>query len=110
MKKLPKVFQNNISKPINNNKKVCYLKNEEKEITTENIIIQEESNQDITKILDEVFSGIGYAYNIPLEIKTNSKTYNTSLIAKTNRNVITLDNEIISISDIISINLKNNSK
>ena len=28
MKKLPKIFQNDLSKIINNNKSVCYLKNE----------------------------------------------------------------------------------
>lgn len=109
MKKLPKVFQNDFSKTINNNKKVCYLRNEalKEEITNTPVI---ENKQDIINTLDEVFSGIGYAYNIPLEIKTSTKEYNTSLIAKTSNNIITLDNEIIPISDIISINIKNNSK
>lgn len=106
MKKLPKVFQNEFSKPINNNKKVCYLKNEEQQ----DQIQENNSESNIQEVLDKVFSGIGYSYNIPLEIKTKIKTYNTSLIAKTNHNIITLDNEIIPISDIISINIINNSK
>ena len=32
MKKLPKVFQNELKKTIKNNKEVCYLKNEEKNV------------------------------------------------------------------------------
>ena len=114
MKKLPKVFQNELKKTIKNNKEVCYLKNEEtkseqikiknkKEETLNNI-------QNITEILNKIFNGIGYSYNIPLEIKTNDKIYNTSLIAKTSNNLITIDNEIIPISNIICINYKKNSK
>ena len=61
MKKLPKVFQNEISKNINNNKKVCYLKEENK-----NISDPITSNQTITDTLDEIFSGLGYSYNIPV--------------------------------------------
>ncbi len=104
MKKLPKVFKNEINKTINNNKTVCYLKNEK----VEEVI--EDSTVDVQSILDSIFSGIGYSYNIPVIIKTSSKTYDTSLITKSSLNVITLDNEVIPISDIISIEIKNNSK
>ena len=104
MKKLKKVFKNEINKTINNNKTVCYLKNEK----VEEVI--EDSTVDVQSILDSIFSGIGYSYNIPVIIKTSSKTYDTSLITKSSLNVITLDNEVIPISDIISIEIKNNSK
>lgn len=113
MKKLPKVFQNELKKTIKNNKEVCILKNEEPKLEQIKIEEQEESpnnTQNITEILNEVFNGIGYSYNIQLEIKTNEKTYNTSLIAKTNNNLITIDNEIIPISSIICIKYKKNSK
>ena len=114
MKKLPKVFQNELKKTIKNNKEVCYLKNEEKKL--DQVKVDEEKEEttnntpNITEILDEVFNGIGYSYNIPLEITTNDKIYNTSLIAKTNNNLITIDNEIIPISSIICIKYKKNSK
>ncbi|MDD5887870.1 MAG: hypothetical protein PUC82_00015 [bacterium] len=105
MKKLPKVFQNEISKNINNNKKVCYLKEENK-----NVSDPITSNQTITDTLDEIFSGLGYSYNIPVIIKTKTKTYDTSLITKSRINIITIDNEVIPISDIISINIKKNTQ
>lgn len=95
MKKLPEIYKNNFTKKIKNNKEVCYLRNEDVVSTVSNISIEEEINN--------IFSGIGYSYNIPVEIVTNKKVYNTSLVAKTRENVVTLDNEIIAIGDIKSI-------
>lgn len=95
MKKLPEIYKNNFTKKIKNNREVCYLRNEDVISTVSNISIEEEINN--------IFSGIGYSYNIPVEIVTNKKVYNTSLVAKTRENVVTLDNEIIAIGDIKSI-------
>ena len=101
MKKLPKVYQNEFNKKINNNREVCYLKEE-----TSKII---EPSKTIDETLTEIFSGIGYSYNIPVIIKTTNKVYETSLISKTKNNLITLDNEVIPINEIIGIEkLKNN--
>ena len=102
MKKLPKIYKNEITKKINNNKEVCYLKNRQTSDVTPH------QKKDIELTLDEIFSGIGYSYNIPVTIKTSTKTYDTSLITKTKNNVVTLDNDIISIEDIISLEI--NSK
>ena len=62
----------------------------------------------IENVIDEVFSGLGYSYNILLEIKTKEKDYLTSLVAKTKTNLITIDNEVIPISEVISIKRKKN--
>ena len=99
MKKLPKIYQNKIDKNIFNNKERCYVE-------TRNYI--EETNEESNISLDEVFSGLGYSYNISLIIKTKEKEYNTSLIAKTKKNIITIDNEVIPIDEIISIKKKKN--
>lgn len=95
MKKLPKLYKNEISKPLNNNKKYCYLKDE-----------KEDRSNSIEDKLHNIFNGIGYSYNIPVRIKTKNKEYNTSLVTKTKNNLITLDNEVIKIEDIISIEEK----
>lgn len=95
MKKLPEIYKNNFTKKIKNNREVCYLRNED--------VISTASNISIEKEINNIFSGIGYSYNIPVEIVTNKKVYNTSLVAKTRENVVTLDNEIIAIGDIKSI-------
>lgn len=116
MKKLPKIFQNEFAKTINNNKKICYLK----EVDSTNINnlsskIEEDSNHfledepSINRVLNQIFSGIGYSYNIPVTIKTKNKTYHTSLITRTNYHIITLDNEVIPISEIINISIDSSS-
>ena len=97
MKKLPKIYQNEINKKICNNKKTCYLKNESIDE------FKPLESETINQVINEVFSGLGYSYNIPLTIKTKNQTYKTSLIAKSKNNLITLDNNIIPIKDIISI-------
>lgn len=97
MKKLPKIYQNEFNKKISNNKRTCYIKSDEHNI------IEQIDDTKIRKIIDEVFSGLGYSYNIPLTIKTKTNTYQTSLIARTKTKVVTLDNEVIPLSEIISI-------
>ncbi|MCI8568367.1 MAG: hypothetical protein HFJ11_00110 [Bacilli bacterium] len=92
MKKLPKLYKNEINKNINNNKNYCYLKNE--------VAIDS-----IEEKLNSIFNGIGYSYNIPVTIKTHDKIYKTSLVSKTKNNLITLDNEVIKLEDIISLDI-----
>lgn len=98
MKKLPKVYKNNIDKNIRNNKSVCYVKNELRNIDSS-------MNTSVKEQLDIIFSGMGYSYNIPITIKTDKKIYNTSLIAKTKKYVVTLDNDVIQIDNIKSITI-----
>ena len=103
MKKLPKIYQTEFTKKTTNNKKACHVKTEfEKEM------IKEQSINYITEKIDEIFKSIGHSYNIPLTIKTKTKEYTTSIIAKIKNNVITLENEIIPISEIIYIEEKKN--
>lgn len=101
MKKLPKIYQTEFNKQINNNRHSCYVENEP-------LRLNEDYIQDKNEVLDEIFSGIGYSYNIPIIIKTKNKTYDTSLIARTKYNVVTLDNDVISLNEIISIKKKKN--
>lgn len=94
MKKLPKIYKNEITKNINNNKEYCYLKDEDVK------------NENIEDKIASIFNGMGYSYNIPVTIRTKDKEYNTSLVAKTKTSLITLDNDTIKISDIISLDAK----
>lgn len=98
MKKLPKLYRNNISKPIKNNKEVCYLNREE--------VSKEKPQQTVEEALSEIFNGIGYSYNIPVVITTKNKIYHTSIVTKTKQAILTLENEIIPRKDIIEIKIK----
>ncbi len=99
MKKLPKIYKNDINKSIRNNKEVCYLRSEENPDL--------DNNYSVKEILDEIFNGIGYSYNIPVIIETSNKIYDTSLITRTKSSVATLDNEVIALEEINKITIKN---
>lgn len=91
MKKLPSIYKNEINKKIKNNREVTYIK---------------EEKQNINEIIDSIFNGVGYSYNIPLIITTKDKVYETSLISRNNTKINTLDNQSIPISEIITIERK----
>ncbi len=94
MKKLPKIYHEDITKEIKNNKKVSYVEKDSNRVY---------EKDKINEVLKEVFNGIGYSFNIPLRIETVDKTYETSLIGKSNNYLITFDNDTILINDIKSI-------
>ena len=96
MKKLPKIYHEDINKNIKNNKRVSYVKN------SNNVVY---SKDEVNKVLKEVFNGIGYSFNKKLRIYTDTKTYETSLIGKSNKYLITFDNDTIFIDDIKQIEI-----
>ena len=53
--------------------------------------------------LDKLFNTNGYIFNINVKIITDNKTYDTKIANKIGNNIITLDNDVINISDIKDI-------
>lgn len=105
MTKKPKIFENQIDKKINNNKEVFdstkevldiinFKDDDNLEYGSENSIIDK-----ITKLLNTN----GYIFNIDVLIKTRSKEYQTHIASVINNHIITLDNDIINIDDVIDI-------
>ena len=92
MKNLPKLYKNENNSTTNNNKKVCYLEKEQKKLVTEelNSIFNDLNKQNINN-------------NIKVFIKTKKNSYETSIIIKTKKDIITIDDEKIPIEDIIYI-------
>ena len=95
MKKLPKIYHEQINKKIKNNKEIAYVSKED--------ITEEKKEESIDDVLNKVFNGIGYSFNIPLRIETYNKVYETSLIAKSNNYLITFDNDTIPLSEVKKI-------
>ena len=95
MKKLPKIYHEQINKKIKNNKEIAYVSRED--------ITEEKKEESIDDVLNKVFNGIGYSFNIPLRIETFNKVYETSLIAKSNNYLITFDNDTIPLSEVKKI-------
>ena len=112
--KLPKVFANKIEN-IQNNRNVYYSERDNVIITKQerdrevvdkynlNNIVK---SADVNKKIINLFKAPTNVYKVKAEIKVNGKTEIKNLIGRTNSTLITLDNEIINISDIEDINPK----
>lgn len=97
MKKLPKLYTNTFNKKIDNSQ----------EYTTVSNKIEENKNEinyyDINKKIDNIFKSKNYIYKIKTEITLKDKIISKIIIGKTNNKLITIDNELININDIIDI-------
>lgn len=94
MKDLPKVFQNKIDKNIKNNKEVFYGSSKEQII---------DNSKTITQKINEIFSSPNYVYKANVEITLKDKKITKRIIGRNKDNIITMDNLIIPIKDILDI-------
>lgn len=105
-KKLPSIFANKINKNIDNNKKVYYSDLEENKIDeklNKNFL---KPQLNINQKINKIFNSSKYVYKADVTIKLKDKTINKKIIGKNNNNIITIDNELIPISDIEDIDFK----
>ncbi|MBE6159601.1 MAG: hypothetical protein E7157_00975 [Lactobacillales bacterium] len=104
MRELPKVFANKIDKKFENNKSYCISKNEEKveEKSERTYKIEKNINQKI----NEIFSSPKYVYKADVIITTNEGNIEKRIVGKNGNNLITIDNELISIDKINDIKYK----
>ena len=89
-KKLPNVFKNSINKPLNNNKKVFYSNKVER---------KEEVK------IDDLFKQ-NQIYRTLVTITLKDKVIEKKIIGRSQKHLITIDNELILIDDIIKIEKK----
>lgn len=101
-KKLPKVFANKIEKSLKNNENVYYGKNEEKTIK------KDDNSKSLTiyQKINRIFSSSRYVYKADVIITLKDKTITKKIIGRNKKELITMDNEIIEIKDILDIEFK----
>ena len=99
MKDLPKVFQNNIDKKFNNNSSVYYSSNDNRSLNKEEI----KDNRTILQKINEIFSSPNYVYKANVEITLKDKRVTKRIIGRNKDFIITMDNTLIPISDIVDI-------
>lgn len=110
-KKLPGVYKNPIDHPVENNKKYFYLDKEEskketkKELTREEKVKQELFGSNINQKINQIFTSANYIYKADVEIILRDKTITTKVIGKNNHSLITFDNDLIPIDEIVDIKL-----
>ena len=96
MKELPKVFHNKIDKKFDNNRSVFYSNN----------TYEEDRNVDTRTVLqkiNEIFSSPNYVYKANVEITLKDKKVTKRIIGRNKNYIITMDNDLIPISDIVDI-------
>ena len=102
-KKLPNVFANKNTGIVNNNKEMYYSG---EEINKRNL----ESDTDksikciiIRKKINDLFNSENFVYKVNVVITTMDGDKECTLIAKNNDSLLTINNESISINEIIDI-------
>ena len=109
-KKLPGVFPGKVKKNSGNNKQIFYSEKEQKDIPT----IQENKievpkykyEKNINQKINEIFRSKSYIYKADVEIVLKDETVVKRVVGKNSKHLITMDNELIPISDILDIKLK----
>lgn len=95
---LPNVFQNNnIEVDVENQQKLFY--GNKPEIKKEVI----PSSKSVDAKIRSLFLSTNYVYKIKVNVVTKDNSFNTVIIGKNNSSLITYDNELIPIKDIIDI-------
>lgn len=96
MNKLPNMFKNNITKKIDNNEEIYYSYN-----NLERNVLKKGEN--VLQKINTIFSSNNYIYKADVEIVLKDKTINKRIIGRNKTHLITIDNDLIPISDILDI-------
>ena len=105
-KKLPKVFANKIDKNLENNDNYFYSANSEtsqediRESKEQSFIVHGENVQ---QKIQSIFNSPRYVYKADVDITLKDGKVSKRIIGKNMTHLITIDNELIPISDIIDI-------
>lgn len=94
--KKPSVFQNKINKKINNNSSYAVTRSDE-------IILKEPKN--INKKINDIFKSKNFVYKANVLITFNDRKENKIIVGINKNNLITIDNEIIPINEIVDIEI-----
>lgn len=107
--KLPKIFANKIDKKIKNNEEIYTTSKINKNIKSkeENLekftVDKQQKNKTINKKINEILKTNKYIYKVPVKIELKDRQVVTNIIGKNNKNIITMNNELIKIDEIKNI-------
>jgi len=110
-KQKPKIFANQITKPINNCQKIYYSKIAG---VKQDIPVKESNNNKIDKFIrmdvnqkiNALMNLPKYLYDIELVITTEDDVIETRIVGKNSSSLITIDNILIPIGEILDISVK----
>ena len=96
MKDLPRVFHNKINKKFDNNRNIYYSNNTYEDNVTND-------TRTILQKINDIFSSPNYVYKANVEITLKDKKVTKRIIGRNKNYIITMDNDLIPITDIIDI-------
>lgn len=105
-KELPKVYANKIDKELDNNDTYSYnMNNDETRISKEKETVVKDGKieKNILQKIDDIFKSPRYVYKADVVIKTKEGESVYKVIGKNYNSLITIDNELIKIDDILDI-------
>lgn len=101
-KKLPKVYANKIDKEIKNNETVYYDRGEQPKVEEpKKTILPQEFT--IQQKINKIFGSSRYVYKADVDITLKDGKISKKVIGRNKNELITMDNELIKISDIVDI-------
>ena len=102
-KKLPGVFPGKVKKDSGNNKRVFYSSKAKNSINNKNVEPVLKLEKDIKQKINEIFNSPNYIYKADVEIRFNDKIVVKRIVGRNNTHLITMENELIPINDVIDI-------
>ncbi len=102
-KKLPNVFANKNTGIVNNNKEMYYSGEEINKRNLESDTDKSIKSIIIRKKINDLFNSENFVYKVNVVITTMDGDKECTLIAKNNDSLLTINNESISINEIIDI-------
>ena len=98
-----RIYVNKKNKPKNNNQKTFNIEENIKKINREIINDLEVYEISIQDKINDLLNENGYIFNKKLDIITKDNVYHTSIANVLKDKIITMDKDIINISDILDI-------
>lgn len=102
-KKIPKVFANKVDSD-GNNEKVYH--STDKVINDKKEISKFSFEKNINQKINDIFNSSSYIYKADVLIKLKNETVTKRIVGRNSTHLITMDNELIPISDIVDIKMK----
>ena len=102
-KKIPKVFANKVDSD-GNNEKVYH--STDKVIDDKKEVSKFSFEKNINQKINDIFNSSNYVYKADVLIKLRNENVSKRIVGRNSTHLITMDNELIPISDIIDIERK----
>lgn len=101
-KKIPKVFANKVNSKGNNDDSFYSHDGELNNEKNESL----KFNKSIEQKINDIFNSSNYVYKADVLIKLRDGEISKRIVGKNSKYLITMDNELIPISDVIDIKIK----